>query len=234
MGFFDSIGNILSNAPEIALSMIPGVGQYLGQSETNQANAQQTQNQMNFQETMSNTAHQREVRDLNAAGLNPMLSVMGGSGASSPSGAQATMQNPLSGLGSVTSSALDMLKLKKDLEQADASISLTETQEKKVDAEAEKAKNEAIDSNLTLGARTNPTLAMANATKYQPQGSLPSYYLQKTQAEKASNSALQTQAEADKMDSDVHKKFNIPDNVLQRINQVIAPATSAARIYRGK
>lgn len=42
--------------------------------------------QMQFQKYMSNTAHVREIRDLQAAGLNPVLSA-GGSGASTPTGA---------------------------------------------------------------------------------------------------------------------------------------------------
>lgn len=52
-------------------------------------NAEQAKLNRDWQETMSNTAHQREVADLIAAGLNPVLSA-GGSGASSPAGSSAT------------------------------------------------------------------------------------------------------------------------------------------------
>lgn len=43
----------------------------------------------NWQAMLSNTAHQREVKDLMAAGLNPVLSAMNGNGASVGSGATA-------------------------------------------------------------------------------------------------------------------------------------------------
>jgi hypothetical protein len=59
-------------------------------AENNAWSAQQAQINRDWQERMSNTAHQREVADLKAAGLNPVLSAMNGNGAATTSGATAS------------------------------------------------------------------------------------------------------------------------------------------------
>lgn len=66
----------------------------LGTSSANSANRDIAQQQMAFQQNMSNTSYQRAVADMQAAGLNPMLAYSQG-GASTPSGASATMQDAL-------------------------------------------------------------------------------------------------------------------------------------------
>lgn len=84
-----------------ALNMVAWDDQWNRQESNAQAamkfNAQQAQLNRDWQEYMSNTAHQREVADMMAAGLNPVLSAMGGTGAAVTSGAQASGVMPSGG-----------------------------------------------------------------------------------------------------------------------------------------
>lgn len=68
------------------ISLAFGGASLLGGLFSNASNNASVQQQMAFQERMSNTAYQRGVKDMEAAGINPMLAFSQG-GASTASGA---------------------------------------------------------------------------------------------------------------------------------------------------
>lgn len=74
---------------------IPAAASLIGGILRNKSQEASADKQMQFQERMSSTAHQREVQDLMAAGLNPMLSAKLG-GASSPGGAMPQVEDVVS------------------------------------------------------------------------------------------------------------------------------------------
>lgn len=81
-----------ANATNIKLQEMANENNIMLQQQANAAAMAESERNRAWQEEMSNTSHQREMADLKAAGLNPILAATGG--ATTGSGGVATIDAP--------------------------------------------------------------------------------------------------------------------------------------------
>ena len=144
-----------------ATSLIGGGLSFLGGIGANKTSKKVAREQMAFQERMSNTAYQRSMGDMRAAGLNPLLAYQKG-GASTPSGAQPNIRNPLEGAPAAAAGYVAAKQAQAQIKNVNANTALT----------LEKANTERL-----VQAKTVADTALSDATRI--------FTGQRTQTEKA-------------------------------------------------
>lgn len=121
------------------------VASIYGQHMANEANTTAADRNRLWQKQMANSAHQREVRDLIKAGLNPILST--NSGAQTPQTAAAQVENEMEGAAqsaqSYMSYKMQKTAMEKQLEKTDSEIKLMTDQAKLMQAQSYKANMDA-------------------------------------------------------------------------------------------
>lgn len=201
MGLF---GDIFSSGG----SWVGLVSNVVGGLFTNSANASQASANRSWQERMSGTAHQREVADLKAAGLNPILSA-GGAGAATGSGAQATMINPAGDLTNSINSTrrldeVEKLAVALKGKEVDSQVNLNSSSSHNQEAQAANAAAlQVLNTEQAAQTRINSANALLSRANIIKQGYVLDAQAADALSHAALNSAMATSVSADKTLKDI-------------------------------
>lgn len=142
----DVVSSVAGPVGGVIGNVVGGLFGAYGQSSANAANIQMAREDREWKERMSNTAHQREVKDLREAGLNPILSATGGSGASTPSGTVISQENEMAplaeGIQNAISTAFSYADLDNRIHQTDINEKATDANIRGIDSQIDLNKSQ--------------------------------------------------------------------------------------------
>ncbi|AZL82961.1 DNA pilot protein [Apis mellifera associated microvirus 17] len=177
--------------------------------DTERRNDQRANRQMAFQETLANSAHQREMQDLQKAGLNPILAA--NKGADSPSGVSLQAQNPMGDLNNVTSSAVDAYRTQNETKKLGSELAINEGV-----LELQKKQGES----MVASAKASEAAAEKSKTE--------------AKALSAQMGAISSGAKLEETQNKINQKMVYADAIGNRVGQYVNGVSSARKAFKPK
>lgn len=198
------MGPLIAAALPAAASVAGGIAGIIGADSQNAANAAEAQKNRDFQERLSNTAWQRGVADMRAAGLNPALAYEKG-GASAPAGAQARLENTMAGAQTSAAGAAQTF-INGMSARAGIAQSLASADKTTAEADLLRAQSDLLTERLRSDiARTNASTALdtqKGATEFQ----LTNLRAAEIIGQNARNRLMSAQGDTQEVETDFRRK----------------------------